>query len=193
MVCFATHNLHKIQEVRALLGPDFPLIGLDDLGCLEELPEDYDTMEANSLQKATYVFEHYHTDCFADDSGLEVDALQGAPGVYSARYAGPQKNSEENIQLLLKNLKGVSNRKARFRTVITLVTPQVTRQFEGIVEGQIIDDLRGTSGFGYDPIFIPDGYQLTLAEMTLAEKNKISHRSLALSKLVTYLRESKII
>jgi XTP/dITP diphosphohydrolase len=193
MVCFATNNEHKIQEVRAMLSPDFPLVGLRDIGCLEELPEDRETMEGNSLQKAEYVFHNYKTTCFADDSGLEVDALQGEPGVYSARYAGPQKNSMDNIRLLLKNLQGVANRKARFRTVITLITPAVTKQFEGIIEGHIIDNLRGTSGFGYDPVFIPAGFDKTMAEMTLEEKNKISHRALALAKLVAYLKESKII
>lgn len=193
MVCFATNNQHKIQEVRAILSPDFPLVGLEQIGCTEELPEERDTMEGNSLQKAEYVFNHYKVTCFADDSGLEVDALNGAPGVYSARYAGPQKNSQDNIRLLLKNLAGISNRKARFRTVITLITPALAKQFEGIVEGHIIDELKGTSGFGYDPIFVPTGFDKTLAEMSLEEKNKISHRAIALDKLVEYLKESKII
>lgn len=193
MVCFATHNQHKIEEVRALLSPDFPLVGLDQVGCHEELPEEQDTMEGNSLQKAAYVFNNYKISCFADDSGLEVEALNGAPGVYSARYGGPQKNSADNIRLLLKNLKGISNRKAQFRTVITLITPAVTKQFEGIVEGHIIDDLRGTSGFGYDPVFIPKGYSLTMAELSMAEKNTISHRAVAMAKLVDYLKESRII
>lgn len=193
MVCFATHNQHKVEEVRALLSPDFPLVGLDQVGCHEELPEEQDTMEGNSLQKAEYVFNNYKISCFADDSGLEVEALNGAPGVYSARYGGPQKNSADNIRLLLKNLKGISNRKAQFRTVITLITPAVTKQFEGIVEGHIIDDLRGTSGFGYDPVFIPKGYSLTMAELSMAEKNTISHRAVAMAKLVEFLKESKII
>lgn len=193
MVCFATNNQHKIQEVRAILSPDFPLVGLEQIGCTEELPEERDTMEGNSLQKAEYVFNNYKVTCFADDSGLEVDALNGAPGVYSARYAGPQKNSQDNIRLLLKNLAGISNRKARFRTVITLITPALTKQFEGIVEGHIIDELKGTLGFGYDPVFVPVGFDKTLAEMSLDEKNKISHRAIALAKLVEYLKESKII
>lgn len=193
MVCFATHNQHKIEEVRALLSPDFPLVGLDEIGCNEDLPETQATLEGNSLQKAEFVFNNFKVSCFADDTGLEVTSLNGDPGVYSARYAGPQKNSAENISLLLKNLQGIANREARFRTVITLITPAVTKQFEGIVEGYIIDELRGSSGFGYDPVFIPKGFDKTLAEMTLAEKNLISHRALALQKLVGYLKASKII
>jgi XTP/dITP diphosphohydrolase len=191
MVCFATHNQHKIEEVRAMLSPDFPLIGLDEIGCKEDLPETQATLEGNSLQKAEFVFDNFNVSCFADDTGLEVKSLHGDPGVYSARYAGPQKNSTENINLLLKNLQGIANREARFRTVITLITPTVTKQFEGIVEGDIIDELRGSSGFGYDPVFIPKGFDKTLAEMTLAEKNLISHRALALQKLVGYLKASK--
>jgi XTP/dITP diphosphohydrolase len=193
MVCFATNNQHKIEEVRALLSPDFPLVGLDEIGCYEDLPETQATLEGNSLQKAEFVFNNFKVSCFADDTGLEVTSLKGDPGVYSARYAGPQRNSTENINLLLKNLKGIANREARFRTVITLITPTVTKQFEGIVEGYIIDELRGSSGFGYDPVFIPKGFDKTLAEMTLAEKNLISHRALALQKLVGYLKASKII
>jgi len=193
MVCFATHNQHKIEEVRALLSPDFPLVGLDEIGCNEDLPETQATLEGNSLQKAEFVFNNFKVSCFADDTGLEVTSLNGDPGVYSARYAGPQRNSSENINLLLKNLKGIANREARFRTVITLITPAVTKQFEGIVEGYIINELRGSSGFGYDPVFIPNGFDKTLAEMTLAEKNLISHRALALQKLVGYLKASKII
>ncbi|MCU0369008.1 MAG: RdgB/HAM1 family non-canonical purine NTP pyrophosphatase [Cyclobacteriaceae bacterium] len=193
MVCFATNNQHKIEEVRALLSPDFPLVGLDEIGCYEDLPETQATLEGNSLQKAEFVFNNFKVSCFADDTGLEVTSLNGDPGVYSARYAGPQRNSTENINLLLKNLKGIANREARFRTVITLITPTVTKQFEGIVEGYIIDELRGSSGFGYDPVFIPKGFDKTLAEMTLAEKNLISHRALALQKLVGYLKASKII
>jgi XTP/dITP diphosphohydrolase len=193
MVCFATHNQHKIEEVRALLSPDFPLVGLDEIGCNEDLPETQATLEGNSLQKAEFVFNNFKVSCFADDTGLEVASLHGDPGVYSARYAGPQKNSAENISLLLKNLQGIANREARFRTVITLITPAVTKQFAGIVEGYIIDELRGSSGFGYDPVFIPKGFDKTLAEMTLAEKNLISHRALALQKLVGYLKASKII
>jgi XTP/dITP diphosphohydrolase len=193
MVCFATNNQHKIEEVRALLSPDFPLVGLDEIGCYEDLPETQATLEGNSLQKAEFVFNNFKVSCFADDTGLEVTSLNGDPGVYSARYAGPQRNSTENINLLLKNLQGIANREARFRTVITLITPAVTKQFEGIVEGYIIDELRGSSGFGYDPVFIPKGFDKTLAEMTLAEKNLISHRALALQKLVGYLKASKII
>jgi XTP/dITP diphosphohydrolase len=191
MICFATNNPHKIREVRALLGPDFPLASLAETGCHEELPEEQDTLEGNSRQKAEYVFNHFQIACFADDTGLEVEALNGAPGVYSARYAGAQKNPDDNIRLLLKNLQGLENRAARFRTVITLITPDWVKQFEGIVNGRIIDERRGTEGFGYDPVFMPHGFSTTLAEMPLAEKNKISHRAMALNKLVQFLKEMR--
>jgi len=189
-LCFATNNLHKLEEIRAILGGPFQIQSLHDIGCFEELAEDQDTLEGNSLQKAQYIFDHYHVGCFADDTGLEVEALNGAPGVYSARYAGPQRNSADNIDLLLKNLSGQSNRKARFRTVITLVQPKGTKQFEGIVNGTILHHLKGSGGFGYDPVFLPDGFEKTLAQMTMEEKNKISHRARAVEKLVTFLRSS---
>jgi XTP/dITP diphosphohydrolase len=191
MLCFATNNQHKIQEVRAHLGPDFPLVGLSEIGCVEELREEQSTLEGNSLQKAEYVFKNFGVSCFADDTGLEVDTLHGAPGVISARYAGDQRNAEDNMKLLLKNLEGSKNRKARFRTVITLMTPAFTRQFEGIVTGQILNEYRGTGGFGYDPVVLPDGYLKTLAEMSMEEKNKISHRAQAVNKLVEFLNESR--
>jgi XTP/dITP diphosphohydrolase len=191
MLCFATNNQHKIQEVRAHLGPDFPLVGLAEIGCVEELPEEQSTLEGNSLQKAEYVFKNFGVSCFADDTGLEVESLLGAPGVFSARYAGDQRNSEDNMKLLLKNLEGSKNRKARFRTVITLMTPTFTRQFEGVVTGQILNEYRGTGGFGYDPVFLPDAYHKTLAEMSMEEKNKISHRAQAVNKLVEFLNESR--
>ena len=191
MLCFATNNEHKLQEVRAHLGPDFSLVGLAEIGCREELPEEQTTLEGNSRQKAEYVFKNFGVSCFADDTGLEVEALLGAPGVYSARYAGEQRNAEDNMRLLLKNLEGMENRKARFRTVITLMTPGFTRQFEGVVNGRIIYEKRGAGGFGYDPIFLPEGYDKTLAEMTMEEKNNISHRARAVNKLVEFLKASR--
>lgn len=186
-LCFATNNGHKLEEVRALTGKGFEIVGLKEIGCNEELPEDGFTLEANSLQKAKHVFDHYGVGCFADDTGLEVDALDGAPGAYSARYAGNQRNSTDNIQLLLQNLKGQPNRKARFRTVITLVQPTGTHQFEGVVEGQILEACRGEGGFGYDPVFLPTGFSKSMAEMTTKEKNAISHRSKAFLKLAAFL------
>ncbi len=189
MLCFATNNQHKIQEARAHIGPRFHLVGLSEIGCNEELPEDQSTLEGNSFQKAEYVFRNFGVSCFADDTGLEVEALHGAPGVYSARYAGDQRNADDNIKLLLKNLESANNRKARFRTVITLITPSLTKQFEGIVNGIIINEYRGSGGFGYDPVFLPDGYVKTLAEMSMEEKNTISHRALAITKLVDFVKQ----
>lgn len=189
-LCFATNNKHKLDEVKQVVGEVINIVSLEELHCLEELPETCDTLEGNSLQKAEYVFQHYSIPCFADDTGLEVTALQGAPGVYSARYAGDHKNSEDNITLLLKNLDGVSNRSAQFKTVITLMgVESAPKFFEGVIRGQIITERRGTSGFGYDPVFIPEGFTKTFAEMTLAEKNQLSHRSIAVKKLADYLHQ----
>lgn len=190
-LCFATNNGHKLQEVRAALGGTFSVTTLADIKCFEELPETSDTLEGNSFQKAEYVLTHFGIPCFADDSGLEVEALGGEPGVYSAMYAGPQRNSEDNIHLLLQKLNGITNRRARFRTVFTLVgiekTPLI---FQGSVDGRIISERRGTAGFGYDPVFIPDGYEHTFAEMPIEQKNQLSHRSIALRKLTTWLATS---
>lgn len=191
-LCFATNNQHKIKEVQALLGSDFTLVGLADIGCTEELAEDQTTLEGNSLQKAKYVFDRYHVSCFADDTGLEVEALRGAPGVYSARYAGQQRNAFDNMKLLLENLRDSKNKKARFRTVITLMEPSSQLQFEGILNGAIIGEPRGAEGFGYDPVFLPEGYTKTLAEMALNEKNTISHRARAIEKLVTHLKQRNL-
>lgn len=188
-LCFATNNENKIAEIRAQLGSFFLLKKLEEIGCKEELPETQNTIEGNSIQKATYVFDHYNVSCFADDTGLEVQALNGEPGVYSARYAGEQKNSEDNIQLLLSRLKGVQNRKARFRTVITLAEADGISTFEGIVEGVILEEKRGTLGFGYDPVFQPAGLTKTFAEMSLEEKSKISHRAIAMNKLIQFLKD----
>lgn len=191
-LCFATNNQHKIKEVQALLGSDFTLVGLADIGCTEELAEDQTTLEGNSLQKAKYVFDRYHVSCFADDTGLEVEALRGAPGVYSARYAGQQRNAIDNMKLLVENLRDSKNKKARFRTVITLMEPSSQLQFEGILNGAIIGEPRGAEGFGYDPVFLPEGYTKTLAEMALNEKNTISHRARAIEKLVTHLKQRNL-
>lgn len=188
-LCFATNNAHKIEEIRALVDDYHQILSLQDVGCNEELAEEQDTLEGNSNQKAAYVFKNYNTACFADDTGLEVTVLNNAPGVYSARYAGNQRSAVENMNLLLKNLEGNEERRAQFRTVITLITPKLTKQFEGIVKGTIIKEKRGVAGFGYDPIFLPDGFSRTLAEMTMEEKNKISHRSRAVKKLIDFLNQ----
>lgn len=190
-LCFATNNAHKVEEVQAVLGNRFELSTLKQIGCNEELPETGNTLEANSLQKASYLFDNYQIDCFADDTGLEVTALKGEPGVYSARYAGEQRSHSDNINLLLKNLSGKTDRSAQFRTVITLIIDGKVEQFEGIVKGEIIETLRGNEGFGYDPIFIPEGFDRTFAEMTMEEKGKISHRGRAFEKLVTFLVSNK--
>lgn len=186
-LCFATNNRHKLEEVKAVLGNAFELLTLQEAGIEEELPETQNTLEGNALQKALYVFERYNLPCFADDTGLEVYALEGAPGVHSAHYAGPQRNSEHNIKLLLKNLSGITTRGAQFRTVVSLILPQGRWSFEGIIRGNILENVRGNSGFGYDPVFLPSNESKTLAEMTLDEKNQISHRAIAISKLVEFM------
>lgn len=185
-LCFATNNQHKLDEVAAGLGNAFHLKTLRDIGCTDELPETSGTIPGNSRQKADYVWTHFGISCFADDSGLEVDALHGEPGVDSAFYSG-SRNAEKNIDKLLTNLNGITHRQARFRTVFTLVLHGVEHQFEGTVEGQILLAPRGEGGFGYDPVFLPDGYEQTFAEMSLDKKNTISHRSRALAKMVAYL------
>lgn len=185
----ASNNQHKLSEIRSAVGPDLRILSLEDIGCREELPETMDTLEGNSLQKASYVFDKFHLSCFADDTGLEVESLNGAPGVYSARYAGEQKNSEANIDLLLRNLADKANRKARFRAVITLIGTGGIHTFEGALPGTIVHERRGGGGFGYDPVFQPDGYSRTLAEMTMEEKNAISHRGLAVKQLVSFLKD----
>lgn len=187
-LCFATNNLHKIEEVKVALGDGLRILTLEEAGIREELPETQDTLEGNARQKALYVFDHFGLPCFADDTGLEVDALGGAPGVYSARYAGPQRRSVDNIALLLENLRGKPSRAAQFRTVIYLVLPDGQWKFEGIVRGTIREDGKGTGGFGYDPVFVPEGFEQTLAEMSLEEKNLISHRGIAIRKLAEFLR-----
>jgi XTP/dITP diphosphohydrolase len=186
-IVFATNNNHKLLEVQKILGNSFRLKSLVDIGFSEDIPEDFDTLEQNASQKAWYLYNRCGIDCFADDTGLEVDALDGKPGVYSARYAGEQRNPQDNIIKLLADLRGVSNRYAQFRTVISLIISGEEHQFQGVVRGSIIDELKGSDGFGYDPIFVPEGYNLTFAEMELELKNKISHRGIATQKLVAFL------
>ena len=183
---FATHNSNKLQEVRLLMPKKYQLLSMDDIGCTEDIPETGSTLKENALIKANYVFEHYGYPCFADDTGLLVDALNGAPGVYSARYAGDQKSAEDNIDKLLNELKSSINRDARFETVIALKMEDRTEIFTGVIKGEITREKRGEGGFGYDPVFRPDGYDLTFGEMTLEMKNQISHRALALDQLSNY-------
>ena len=184
---FATNNAHKLEEVRSMVGGHINILSLSDIGCDVDIPETADTLEGNALQKAGYVKEHYGYDCFADDTGLEVEALDGAPGVFSARYAGPGHDSEANMKKLLKNLEGVAHRAARFRTVIALIEGGEPRLFEGIVEGEITESPSGANGFGYDPVFRPEGLPTTFAEMDSEVKNCISHRGRAMEKLMQYL------
>lgn len=186
-LCFATNNIGKLQEIKSLL-PDWSILSLQEIDCREELPETHNTLEANSLEKADYVFQKYHVNCFADDTGLEVEALNNEPGVYSARWAGPACNAADNIALLLKKLHAKENRKARFRTIITLIYNGKVTQFEGMVYGKIAEIPSGTAGFGYDPVFIPDGQTKTFAELTKEEKNKLSHRGNAVRKLISFLK-----
>lgn len=186
-LCFATRNLNKLQEIRPLLPEWLTLVSLDDINCSEELPETSGTIPLNSAEKAQYIWDKYQINCFADDSGLEVAALDGAPGVDSAFYSG-SRDFAANIELLLKNLKGKTSRKARFVTVISLIWEGRLYQFEGIVEGEILQSPRGEGGFGYDPIFLPEGFAQTFAEMPLAQKNQISHRSQATQQLIDYLQ-----
>lgn len=185
---FATNNKHKLEELQAILGNKIKLLSLNDIGCFEEIPEEQPTLEGNASQKAFYVFNKFGYSCFADDTGLEIEALNGEPGVYSARYAGEERNSEDNMNKVLEKLTKINNRNARFRTVISLIIEGEETQFEGVVEGKILKDKKGNSGFGYDPVFQPLGFDVTFAEMNLTDKNKISHRGRAVQKLVQYLQ-----
>lgn len=184
---FATNNRHKLEEICSMLNNRFTILSLQDVGCTEEIPEDRPTLEGNASQKAFYLFDKYGFDCFADDTGLEVEALGGEPGVFSARYAGPGKNAADNTEKLLKSLEKINNRRARFRTVISLVLNGVEWQFEGIVNGVILREKKGTGGFGYDPVFKPEGSDKSFAEMSLEEKNTLSHRGRAFEKLTAFL------
>ena len=188
-IVFATNNAHKLEEVAAILGDVYDVLSLREIGCHVDIPETADTFAGNAIQKAQFVMEHYGYDCFADDSGLEVDVLDGAPGVYSARYSGG--GSEANMDKLLQNLTGKSDRGAQFRTVIALLIGEETQLFEGIVRGTIIEERRGGGGFGYDPIFVPDGYEQTFAQLGSEVKNRISHRAKAVEQLAQYLNKAK--
>lgn len=185
---FATNNAHKLEEIAAILGEKIELLSLKDIECTADIPETADTLEGNATQKAEYIYQQYGLDCFADDTGLEVEALDGAPGVFSARYAGEGHNSEDNMQKLLQNLQGVTNRKAQFRTVICLIWDGKKYLFEGICKGEIIEEKRGNAGFGYDPIFVPEGYDQTFAELGNDIKNSISHRAKAVELLCNFLK-----
>lgn len=190
-ICFATNNKKKIEEVKAALGPEFELVSLEEIGCFEELPETGDTLDHNAFQKARYVKAHFGVDCFADDTGLEVEALNGAPGVYSGRFAGEPRSDERNIDLLLEKMAGKTNRKARFRTVIALILQGKEYQFEGVAEGEILLERVGEKGFGYDPVFKPTGFERTFAELSLEEKNEVSHRGKAVKTLIEFLNHRK--
>lgn len=185
---FATNNAHKLEEIRAILGNSIEILSLADIHCHADIPETADTLEGNARQKSRYVYEHYGLDCFADDTGLEVESLGGAPGVHSARYAdGQGHDSQANMNKLLKEMEEKNDRKAQFRTIISLIEKGEERQFEGIVKGQITREKRGESGFGYDPIFQPNGYETTFAELGSDIKNRISHRARAVAALCDYL------
>ncbi len=184
---FATNNAHKLEEVTAILGNRIELLSLKDIHCYVDIPETADTLEGNALLKTQYIFENYQMDCFADDTGLEVEALNGEPGVYSARYAGDGHNAKANMLKLLRSMEGIENRKAQFRTVFALIINGKEHLFEGTIKGEIIKGRRGNSGFGYDPIFVPEGYSQTFAEMGNELKNKISHRAIATNKLCKFL------
>lgn len=187
-IVFATHNRHKSEEACQILGPRWTLRNLHDLGQTEEIPETADTLQGNALQKAQYVYDKYHLSCFADDTGLEVEALNGAPGVYSARYAGEHCSFADNVNKLLHEMQGKNNRRACFKTVVALILDGKTHFFEGRVDGTIIESPRGGEGFGYDPVFVPDGFSETFAEMSAEQKNKISHRGRAMAKLIEFLQ-----
>ncbi|SDA80850.1 XTP/dITP diphosphohydrolase [Algoriphagus alkaliphilus] len=190
-ICFATNNSKKIEEVKAALGPGFEIVSLQEIGCTEELPETGDTLDYNAFEKARFVKDNFGVDCFADDTGLEVEALGGEPGVYSGRFAGEPRSDERNIELLLKKMQDKSNRKAKFRTVIALILDGKEYSFEGTAKGEILEEKVGFGGFGYDPVFRPEGFTKTFAELTLAEKNEISHRGKAVKALISFLSNRK--
>ncbi len=188
-IVFATNNKHKLKEVQQILGKKYEVLGLMDIGFKGDIPETGKTLKANASIKSGFVYEKFGIDCFSDDTGLEIEALDGRPGVYSARYAGEPGDAEKNIIKVLSELKNKTNREARFRTVISLILNGEEHFFEGIANGKIIDEKRGGDGFGYDPVFIPDRYQLTFAEMQANQKNKISHRSKAVENLAKFLKK----
>ena len=188
---FATNNKHKLEEVRNILDKKFEILSLKDINCFEEIPETQNTIEGNASQKANYIYDKYKINCFADDTGLFINALNGEPGVYSARYAGENCSFEDNVKKVLEKLQTVPNRKAYFKTVISLIIEGKEYQFEGIINGTITEHKQGTAGFGYDPVFMPDGYTQTFAQLTSYEKNKISHRGIATKKLIFFLKNQK--
>lgn len=188
-IVFATNNKNKVREIKNILGNKVELLSLEDIGCHEDIPETSPTIEGNALQKAQHVYENYGYNCFADDTGLLIEALNNEPGIYSARYAGEQKSAEDNMEKVLTNLEGKDNRSALFKTVIALIIDGKETFFEGAVNGQITKERSGSEGFGYDPIFRPEGYSITFSEMDLSEKNKISHRGKAVVKLADYLMQ----
>jgi XTP/dITP diphosphohydrolase len=192
-IVFASNNKNKIKEIQLLLPDSIQILSLEDIGCTEDIPETATTIEGNAILKANYVTQKYGYECFADDSGLEVDALNGEPGVFSARYAGEPKNDENNIDKLLSNLKGIENKSANFKTVICLNSKGEQHLFTGIINGTIIEERIGTNGFGYDPIFVADGYQKTFAELALEEKARISHRGIAVQKLIHFLQQNLLV
>ena len=189
---FASNNKNKIQEIQALVPKNIQIVSLEDIGCTEDIPETADTIEGNAILKANYVTEKYGYNCFADDTGLEVDALNGAPGVYSARYAGEQKDANDNMDKLLSELEDKSNRKANFKTVIALNLNGKQNLFTGIINGKIIEEKIGTNGFGYDPIFVAEGFDKTFAELTMEEKSTISHRGIAVKELILFLQKQNL-
>lgn len=188
---FATNNLHKLNEVSQMLGNTFDLLSLKDINCYSDIPETANTLEGNALMKARFIYQRYHLNCFADDTGLEVEALNGAPGVFSARYAGETHDSKANMDKLLAEMKGIENRNAQFRTVIALIINEKEYLFEGLIKGMIIEKEKGSSGFGYDPVFIPEGFNETFAELGNEIKNKISHRAQAIDKLCKFIQNAQ--
>ncbi|MCD4772911.1 MAG: non-canonical purine NTP diphosphatase [Bacteroidales bacterium] len=188
---FATNNQHKIKEIKSLIDKSFNIFSLEDIGFKDDIPETNPTIEGNASQKSFYIYKKYKINCFADDTGLEIKSLNGKPGVYSARYAGDECDSEKNMKRVMEELLGKEDRSARFRTIISLIINGEEKTFEGIVNGKILNRKKGKDGFGYDPIFLPDGYDLSFAEMSLEEKNKISHRARATKRLIEYLNSFK--
>lgn len=188
---FATNNDHKLKELKQILSSEFELLSLNDIGCTDDIPETGPTLEINAAQKSFYIWDKYGIDCFADDTGLEIEALGNEPGVYSARFAGEERSATANMLKVLERMANETNRKARFRCVISLILDGEEKQFEGIVEGSILTEKHGEAGFGYDPIFMPDGYMHSFAEMSAIDKNQISHRGRAVMKLVDYLIDIK--
>ncbi len=188
-ILFATNNLHKLKEVQDILGDRFKVLGLNEIGFTEDIAETGSTLEENASIKSRFIYDRYEMDCFSDDTGLEIEAMDGRPGVYSARYAGEEGDAGKNMNKVLMEMEGIQNRKARFRTVVSLILEGKEHTFEGIVNGHIIHEPRGSGGFGYDPVFVPDGYTQTFAELSAEEKNNISHRSKAVQKLADYLKK----